>query len=89
VAPATVVGLASGTALAITGRRIGLAAPAVYGAAVAVASSVTGERLGAARLYLPLVFPTMHLSWGVGFLVGPPRPRAHAEGVSGEPSGRP
>ena len=49
-----------------------LAVPAVYLAAVVSASLVAGRRL-ATVLRLLAVYPTLHLSWGVGFLVGPPR----------------
>lgn len=46
-----------------------LVVPSVYVLAVAGAAVVTGSDLGS-RLRLLAVFPTMHLSWGTGFLVG-------------------
>jgi len=49
-----------------------LVIPAAYLAAVVSASLVTGRR-AATMLRLLAVYPTLHLSWGVGFLVGPPR----------------
>ena len=49
-----------------------LVIPAAYLAAVVSASLVTGRR-PATMLRLLAVYPTLHLSWGVGFLVGPPR----------------
>ncbi len=71
-APATVLGIGAGIALAIRGRRWGLAAPAVYaGACLAAAAAGPGPRSTRARL--PLVFATMHLAWGIGFLIGPDR----------------
>jgi len=49
-----------------------LVVPAGYLVAVVVASLVAGRRL-AMMLRLLAVYPTLHLSWGVGFLAGPPR----------------
>lgn len=72
VAPATVVGLSVGVAGALTGRRWMLSAPLTYGAAVLVASAATADSPHQA-VQLAGVFPTMHLPWGLGFLVGPPR----------------
>lgn len=70
--PAVVLALVGGAALAVAGRRIGWAAPAGYAAAVISGSAVTGRDLprgAAARL--PIVFATMHLAWGAGFLLSP------------------
>jgi len=44
--------------------------PLVYGTAVVVASVVVGRRPGR-MVRLLGVFPTMHLAWAAGFLVGP------------------
>lgn len=72
VPPATVLGLTAGLVLAASGRRIGLLAPAGYAAANLSASAVVGQRLPPRQaLRLPLVFATMHLSWGWGFLTSP------------------
>ena len=72
VPPAAVLGLAAGVGLAATGRRIGLLAPAGYGSANLVASAVVGRRLSPEEARrLPLVFATMHLCWGWGFLTAP------------------
>ena len=68
-APVTVLGLAAGLGLAATGRRCGLVAPAVYGAACVVAAA-RADAPPATRARLPLVFATMHLAWGAGFLRG-------------------
>ena len=46
--------------------------PGAYGAAVAVAAAITGKSAGR-RARLLAIFPTMHLSWGAGFLLGEPR----------------
>lgn len=70
--PAVVLALVGGAALAVAGKRIGWAAPAGYAAAVISGSAVTGRDLprgAAARL--PIVFATMHLAWGAGFLLSP------------------
>ena len=66
--------------LVLTGVVAGLAAgwfwaplfllPVAYGTAVVVASMAVGRRPGRAFRLLG-VFPTMHLSWAAGFLVGP------------------
>ena len=72
VAPATVLGLVTGIGLAATGRRWGLLAPATYGAAC-VTAAATADAPPAARVRLPLVFATMHLAWGAGFLRGTAR----------------
>ena len=72
VPPATLLGVVAGSALALTGRRAGLAAPLGYAAAVLAASAVTGRRLPpGVRWQLPLVFATMHGAWAVGFLTSP------------------
>jgi len=49
-----------------------LVIPAAYLAAVVSASLAAGRR-PATMLRLLAVYPTLHLSWGVGFLAGPPR----------------
>lgn len=72
VAPVTVVGIAAGFTGAALGQRWMLAAPAVYGVAVLAASARESADPGEAAT-LAGVFPTMHLSWGLGFLAGPPR----------------
>ena len=49
-----------------------LVVPVGYLAAVVSASLAVGRR-PATMLRLLAVYPTLHLSWGVGFLAGPPR----------------
>ncbi len=79
VAPVTVLGLAAGLVGALAGRRWMLIAPATYATAV-LAASVATAGSGPEALTLAGVFPTMHLSWGAGFLVGPTgAPRRPAE----------
>lgn len=72
VAPATLLGIVAGLALAVAGRRTGLLAPATYAGATLVVSAVEGRSIDpAARRWLPLVYATMHLAWAAGFLTSP------------------
>jgi succinoglycan biosynthesis protein ExoA len=50
----------------------GLAAPMLYGGFVLAVTAAAMRRLPPrAAAWLPLVIPTMHLSWGAGFLTSP------------------
>lgn len=70
--PLAVLGILGGAAVALTGRRVGLAGPLGYLAAILGGAAVTGRDLpGGAALRLPAVYATMHLSWGLGFLLSP------------------
>lgn len=76
--PAAVGAIAAGTALAVLGARhswtrIGLVPPVAYAAGVAAGGwwISRGQALPV-RLRVPLVLATMHMSWGVGFLMSPP-----------------
>jgi succinoglycan biosynthesis protein ExoA len=80
-APVAVVGVVAGTALGLASvagpawLRVGWAAPLGYTALVVVGGAVAGRGLDpAARVRLPVALATMHLSWGTGFLLGPPGP---------------
>ncbi len=73
VAPLTVIGVAVGTIGALTGRRWMASAPLVYASAVGLAAAAESESPAEAVTLLS-VFPTMHLAWGAGFLLGPPDP---------------
>jgi succinoglycan biosynthesis protein ExoA len=66
--PALVAALAGSVAVAVV-RRPALIVPAAYLASVAAAAVATGTSAREANR-LALIFPTMHLSWGVGFLAG-------------------
>jgi hypothetical protein len=91
--PLAVVGIAGGSAagalgLAAGGRwlRMGWLAPLGYLALILGGSALAPATLSRpARLRLPLVLATTHLSWGAGFLVGLPR-RPSPTGSAGEPS---
>jgi hypothetical protein len=80
-----VTGVAAGLAMAAAGAvsrqpwltALGLSAPIGYAALTLVASAqsaMTPPRLDrGAAVRLPLVYATMHGSWGLGFLRGIPR----------------
>jgi succinoglycan biosynthesis protein ExoA len=77
-APMAVLGVGVGTAAALVSLvgpswlRLGLLAPLGYTALVVGAGVVTGQGLDTqARLRLPVVYATMHGSWGLGFLTSP------------------
>ena len=74
-APTLVVGLAVSAALVLTPwRQWALLVPGIYAIALAAASLLEGViRRDPAALLLPVVYPTMHLGWGIGFWIGPPR----------------
>src|SRR3954471_15505306 len=73
--PTALVGLVAGTVAGVVGAftspwlMLGFAVPGVYVAGVLVASVVTSRGLaGRARALMPVVYPTMHICWGAGFL---------------------
>src|SRR4051794_9665242 len=73
--PVAVLGLAAGLVVGVLGLVVwpwlllGFALPLTYVAAVLVPAGVTSRGLSsAARTQIALVSPTMHLSWGAGFL---------------------
>jgi glycosyltransferase involved in cell wall biosynthesis len=70
--PLAVLGITTGTVAGIAGFRWGLLLPGGYLAGVLAGSAIIGRDLPPrARLWLPLVFATMHGSWGLGFLLSP------------------
>jgi hypothetical protein len=72
-APAAVLGCLLGLAAAPV-TPWALLLPGGYVAAVLAGSAATGGGLPLrARAALPVVYATMHLSWGVGFLTSPRR----------------
>jgi succinoglycan biosynthesis protein ExoA len=77
--PAVVLALLAGTVVAALGQPVGLLVPALYAGGVVAGSVATGRRLAlSARLWLPVVYATMHTAWGLGFLTSPSRLRAWA-----------
>ena len=79
--PVTVSGLIAGFVMVLFSKileinwlQIGWLAPLVYLTVILLAFLCIGSKIGLlSRLYLLLVLPTMHLSWGVGFLKGSKR----------------
>ncbi len=80
VAPATVLAVVGGLLAAAVGRRRALVLPAGYGAAVVAASAVAGGGDPGVTARLVAVFPTMHWSWGLGFMAGPSAGEVEPEG---------
>lgn len=73
VAPVLVIALAGSVVLLVVGSWLGVVVPIAYAAGVTVAAFIAAERRpGALWLRLLAVFPTMHLSWGSGFLASIP-----------------
>lgn len=70
VAPVFVVGLVASVVAALFGPwPVALVIPGVYAVATLLATTVElVRRRDAAMLLLPLVYPTMHVAWGTGFL---------------------
>lgn len=69
--PALVVALLLSLGLLPVSRILGIVVPALYLTANLLASIWTASRRGWKYLpLLPLVFATIHLSWGTGFFVG-------------------
>ncbi len=61
----------SGSATAARAARLTLAAPLSYALGVVTAATVSGRGLPPrSRIVLPGVLATMHICWGLGFLVG-------------------
>jgi len=67
VPPAATSALAGSLLLAFRWRKV-VAIPALYGGAVMAASATVRQPLDV-RVRLPLVYATMHISWGTGFLL--------------------
>lgn len=79
--PITVSGLIVGFVMVLFSKlldigwlQIGWLAPMIYLTVILLGFFIIGSKIGLlSRLYLLLVLPTMHLSWGVGFLKGSKR----------------
>jgi succinoglycan biosynthesis protein ExoA len=78
-APTAAVAVLAGTLLGLVGAvarlpllLLGFVLPVGYALAIALGSLVEGRGLSwRARLWLPVVIATMHLTWGWGFLTSP------------------
>ena len=71
-APLLIIGILFGITSSIFLNIWGLAVPGMYLAGVFLASLVSKSSDGWERVCLFFVFPTMHIAWGLGFLLGPP-----------------
>lgn len=72
--PIAVVAMVVGGVAGAVGFWPGWLLPGGYAAAIVVGAVLTGRGLPvSAWVRLPLVYATMHVSWGVGFLTSPPR----------------
>jgi succinoglycan biosynthesis protein ExoA len=78
-APGAFLGTAAGLLLGLVGLATGIpwlllafVVPGFYALGVLVGSVVVGTRLSwRARLWLPVVVATMHMTWGLGFVLSP------------------
>ncbi|MGH3390502.1 MAG: glycosyltransferase family 2 protein, partial [Actinomadura sp.] len=71
--PVAVAAMSVGIAAGALGFWPGWLLPGGYAALMVVGAAATSRGLPlAARLQLPLVYATMHVSWGVGFLTSSP-----------------
>jgi glycosyltransferase involved in cell wall biosynthesis len=72
--PLAVVAMVVGTIAGVLGFWPGWILPGGYALAMLTGGAVTGRGLPASGwVRLPLVYATMHISWGIGFLTSPPR----------------
>ncbi len=80
--PVTLVGVAGGAVAGVLAFQPALLLPVGYATAILAGAAVNSRGLGlTAAARLPLVYATMHMAWGAGFLSSPadlaaPRPRA-------------
>lgn len=82
--PLALVGVVGGAVVGIAVTPWGLMLPAGYAGVVLLGTALAGRGPGQrlpprSRALLPLVLPTMHLSWGWGFLTSPASLVPHAE----------
>jgi hypothetical protein len=67
-----VLAVAGGTLLGLAGKRAGWLAPLGYlGAVLAGSAAVSRDLPRDVALRMPAVVVTMHMGWGLGFLVSP------------------
>jgi hypothetical protein len=60
-----------GLTLAASFTLWGLLVPSIYLVGVLIASLIQKSSKAVEKTILMLVFPTMHIAWGLGFLIGP------------------
>ncbi|RSN48753.1 MULTISPECIES: glycosyltransferase family 2 protein [Actinomadura] len=84
--PIAVVAMTAGAVAGAFGFWPGWILPGGYALAMVAGAAVEGRGLPpAAWVRLPLVFATMHVTWGVGFLTSPPRLGQPTPAKPGEP----
>jgi hypothetical protein len=72
--PIAVVAMTIGAVAGALGFWPGWIVPGGYAVAIVAGAAVEGRGLPpSAWVRLPLVYATMHITWGVGFLTSPPR----------------
>jgi glycosyltransferase involved in cell wall biosynthesis len=89
--PLAVIAVAAGTVVGLAGLWIGFLAPVGYAAGVLAGSLISGKGLPLrSKAWLPIVFATMHGSWGIGFLLSPRalRPLLAGGTTEGQPGRR-
>ena len=70
IPPALIIGIILGITLAASFSLWGLLVPSCYLVCVLTASLIQKSSRGVEKVILMLVFPTMHIAWGLGFLIG-------------------
>ena len=71
IPPALIIGIILGLTLAASFTLWGLLVPSIYLVGVLIASLMQKSSKAVEKTILMLVFPTMHIAWGLGFLIGP------------------
>ena len=70
IPPALIIGIILGITLAASLTLWGLILPGCYLTGVLIASLIQKSSNSVEKIILMLVFPTMHIAWGLGFLIG-------------------
>ena len=71
IPPALIIGIILGITLAASLTLWWLILPGCYLIGVLIASLMQKSSNSVEKIILMLVFPTMHIAWGLGFLIGP------------------
>jgi succinoglycan biosynthesis protein ExoA len=70
---AGLIGIAAGAPAAVGWLAAGFAIPLIYLLGITAVTAALSRRVPAGvRARLPLVLATMHMAWGIGFLISPP-----------------
>ncbi len=68
--PLLIIGILFGIVVSVFFSLLGLLIPCFYLGTIAIASLIQKPRRATDKLFLMLIFPTMHIAWGLGFLFG-------------------